>query len=207
MKYLLLFLFSFFVYQNNKYIYRCLLWILGFKIDLESIDDLPSKIIIISTHTSVHDFLIGIFIYYGYMHNRYDNYVLMKKSFEKYTNPFFYLIDKKLKLIKVEKEKSGLINKIIDQIQYKDEYILYISPEGTRGYTETIRSGYHTLSKEMNVDICFFGIDFYEKTIIFEKSRKCENFWVDEIDKFKESACKYAPLFPENCHFFNKKIS
>ena len=142
MKYLLFILLFFFVYQNNKYIYRGLLWLLGFNIDTKSIENMPSKTIIISTHTSVHDFLIGIFVYYGYMHNKYDNYVLMKKSFEKYTNPFFYLIDKKLKLIKVEKEKSGLINKIIDQIQYKDNYILYVSPEGTRSYIENIKSGY-----------------------------------------------------------------
>ncbi len=205
MKYLL-FILLFFVYQNNKYIYRSLLWLLGFDIDTKSIENMPSKTIIIGTHTSVHDFLIGIFVYYGYMHNRFDNYILMKKSFEKYTNPFFYLIDKKLKLIKVEKEKSGLINKIIDQIQYKDNYVLYVSPEGTRSYIENIKSGYWTLSKEMNVDVCFFGIDFYKKTIKFEEPRKVEKYWEDEISKFKESASKYAPLFPENCHFFNKKI-
>ena len=205
MKYILYFLFLFLVYQNNNYIHKILLYLMGFKIDINKLNQLPSKVILISTHTSVYDFFIGIFLYYGYLHHKYDNYILMKKYFEKYTNPFFYVIDKKLRLIKVEKEKNGLINKILDQVKYKDNYLIYLSPEGTRSYIERLRTGYWVIAKELNLDVCFVGVDFYNKSITFEDCRKVENYWDDEELKFKKSASKYPPLFPENCHFYRKE--
>ena len=203
MKYFFYTFFIFFLlYQNNKIIFKNLLYLLGFKIDLDSLNNLPSKVILINTHTSIYDFFIGMFIYYSYLHDKYDNYILMKEYYEKYTNLFFKYFDKKLKLIKVEKEKNGLTNKIIDQLKYKDNYLLYISPEGTRYYTEKLKTGYWVLSKELNLDICYIGIDFYNKLIKFEEVRKPEKYWDDEVKKFEDSSIKYAPLFPENCFFY-----
>ena len=199
-----IFFLLFLVYNTNKYVHRFLLYFLGFDIDLKSMEKLKSKIILISTHTSIYDFFIGMFLYYGYMHERFDNYILMKKEFEKYTTPFLNLVDKKLKLIEVEKKKSGLVNQIIEQIRYKDNYILYISPEGTRRYVETLRSGYWVIAKELNLDVSFIGIDFYKKTILFEKPRKVEQYWESEKEKFLEFGLKYRPLFPENCHYYRK---
>ena len=199
-----IFFLLFLVYNTNKYVHRFILYFLGFDIDLKSIKNLTSKVILISSHTSVYDFFIGMFIYYGYMHNEYDNYILMKKEFEKYTAPFLNLVDTKLKLIEVEKKKSGLVNQIIEQIRYKDNYIIYISPEGTRKYIETLRSGYWAIAKELNLDVSFVGIDFYNKSITFEKPRKVEQYWEDEINNFKKISLTYRPLFPENCYFYNK---
>lgn len=199
-----LFFLLFLVYNTNKYVHRFILYFLGFDIDLKSIKNLTSKVILISSHTSVYDFFIGMFIYYGYMHNEYNNYILMKKEFEKYTAPFLNLIDMKLKLIEVEKKKSGLVNEIIEEIRYKDNYIIYISPEGTRKYTETIRSGYWVIAKELNLNVSFIGIDFYNKSITFEKPRKVEQYWEDEMNNFKTLSLKYRPLFPENCYFYQK---
>ena len=51
--------------------------------------------------------------------------------------------------------------------------------------------------------VSFIGVDFYKKKIVFEESRKVEKYWDDEKVKFKESAMKYAPLFAENCYFYN----
>lgn len=204
MKYIIYLFFIFLIYQNNKYIYRNLLYLFGFKIDLNSIEKLPSKVILISTHTSIYDFFIGLLIYYGYMHHKYDNYILMKKNYEKFTNPLFYFIDKKLQLIKVEKNKNGLINKILTQIRYKDNYLLYLSPEGTRACVDNLRTGYWVIAQELNLDVCYIGVDFYKKTITFEDCRKVEKYWDDEKVKFKECAVKYKPLFAENCYFYNK---
>ena len=203
MKYFIYIFFLFLIYQNNKYIYRSLLYLLGFKIDLNSIQKLPSKIILISTHTSIYDFFIGLLIYYGYMHERYDNYILMKKEYEKFTNPLFHFVDRKLQLIKVEKDKNGVIDKVLTQIRYKDNYMLYLAPEGTRAHTDKLKSGYWVIAKELNMDVSFIGVDFYKKKLVFEESRKVEKYWEDEKVKFKESAIKYAPLFAENCYFYN----
>lgn len=199
-----LFVMFFLTYHTNKYLYRLILYFLGFSIDNFDIKNLSSRFIIISTHTSIYDFCVGILIYYGYLHKDYDNYILMKKSYEKFTTPFIGILDKKLKLIEVCEGKNGLTKKIIEEIQYKDNYVLYLSPEGTRKYVENIKSGYWLIAKELNLDVCYIGIDFYKKKITFEKSRKVEEYWDDEIETFKKSAEKYSPLFPENCFYYNK---
>lgn len=199
------FLIFFLFYHLNKYLHRLILYSLGFEIDIDSFKNLPSKFIIINTHTTIYDFCIGMFIYYGYLHKDYDNYILMKKSYENITSPFIGILDNKLKLIEVKEGKNGLTKQVIEEIQYKDNYMIYLSPEGTRTYTEDLKSGYWVIAKELNLDVCYLGIDYYKKTIRFEKARKVEEYWDDEKDKFKESALLYQPLFPENCYYFNKE--
>ncbi len=198
------FLTFFFMYHLNKYFYRSVLYLLGFRVDEQSLKNLPLRFIVISSHTTIYDFVIGMLFYYGYLHKDYNNYILMKKSYESIASPFIGLFDKKLKLIEVNSKKNGLIKKIIEEIQHKDNYIMYISPEGTRTYTENLKSGYWVISKELNLDVCYIGIDFYDKTIKIETPRKVEEQWDEEIIKFKESSLKYKPLFPENCYFYQK---
>ena len=40
--------------------------------------------------------------------------------------------------------------------------MIYLSPEGTRTYTEDLKSGYYIIAKELN-DVCYLGIDYYKK--------------------------------------------
>ena len=205
MSYLLLLLFACYLfYEYNFLFYRFLLTCIGFKIDDTLFDNLPNQLIFIGTHTSIVDFFIGTFIYYGYLHKNYTNYILMKKEFEKYTSSIFYNFDSKLKIIPVDKEKKGLIKKITEELKFKNNYLLFISPEGTRNYTETIKSGYWSLAKELNIDVVFIGIDFYKKTFVLEPPRKVFYNWEIEKELFKKSAEKYAPLLPEKCSFYKK---
>ena len=198
--YLLFFIYLLIEFKN--YIFRSLLYVLGFKIDLDSFKDLPSKLILIGNHTSIYDFFISTAIYFSYFHQDYTNYVLMKDSFEFYTSPLFHYIDKKLKIISVNKNKKGLTQQLVEELKFKDNYILFIAPEGTRKYTDSIKSGYWVLSKELDIDIVFIGIDFYKKTFELEKPRKASFLWEQEKELFKKSAIKYQPLFPENCAYF-----
>ena len=198
------FLITILFYNLNKYFYRFILYLLGFSVETDNFDKLSDRIMIISTHTSIYDFFIGTFLYYGYFHKKYDNYILMKKSYENYTSPFVGLLDNKIKFIEVNNSKNGLVKKIIEEIQYKDNYMIYLSPEGTRQFTDKLKSGYWVIAKELNLDVCYLGIDFYQKVIKFENSRKVENYWDDEINVFTKYASEYKPLFPENCYFYLK---
>ena len=201
--YLLFFIYLLIEFKN--YIFRSLLYVLGFKIDLDSFKDLPSKLILIGNHTSIYDFFISTAIYFSYFHKDYTNYVLMKDSFEFYTSPLFHCIDKKLKIIGVNKNKKGLTQQLIEELKFKDNYILFIAPEGTRKYTDSIKSGYWILSKELNVDVSFVGIDFQKKTLTLEKPRKVNFNWDLEKKIYEKEAKKYLPLFPEKCLFTKDK--
>ena len=213
-----LFLTSFYFYSKNfkkfddfiSYIFKSLLSYLDYKVSPFILDDLPSKIIIIGSHTSIYDFIIGTLFYYAYLHERYSTYVLMKKDFEKICRPFLYFFDSKFKLICVDKNKSkeqgsGVTQELTESLKDKDNYVIFIAPEGTRRCVENIRSGYWIISKSLNASIAYLGIDFSSKDIIFEDSRLPFESFEDEKTEFIKSCKKYVPIYPERC-FWTKNF-
>lgn len=200
---LFLFLFYFLFYNYYEKIFQFLLKIIGFKINI-TIKNLPSKIIFISSHTSIYDFFIGMIVYYGYLHKKYNLYCLMKKLFESIVSPFLLFIDNKVNIISVNKKKTGLTQKIINTLKNKDNYLIYIAPEGTRNMTQVLRKGYWIISKELNIDVIYIGIDFHKKIIQLENHRKVNENWNIEQDIFIKEAINYIPLYPEKFYWTNK---
>lgn len=211
-----LFLSSFYYYNKNfknfddlsSCFFKKILYYLDFKCDLIDIHELPSKLIIIGSHTSIYDFFIGTIFYYAYLHEKYDTYVLMKKEFEKICSPLLVFFDKKFKLISVNSTKKienhvslGLTDTICNSLKEKNNYILYIAPEGTRKCTDKLRSGYWNISKTLNVDVMYLGINFSSKKIFLEKPREVEDSWDDEKIIFINSCKKYIPMYPERCYW------
>lgn len=207
-----LFLIGIFYYYNKKFkninnlishFFKYILYILSYEIENIDLNSLPSKLIIIGSHTSVYDFIIGVFFYYGYLHEKYDTYVLMKKEFEMICKPFLYFFDNRFKLISIDSSKKniGVTEQICKSLNDKDNYILSIAPEGTRRCTDKIKSGYWYISKNLNINIIYIGIDFSNKSIILEKVREPEDNWEDEQNKFINSCKKYVPLYPERCYW------
>lgn len=181
---------------------------LGYKYEELNLDNLPSKLIIIGSHTSLYDFFIGLFYYYAVLHIKYDTYILMKKEFEVIATPLLTYFDPSFKLISVDSKKKGLTYQIIDNLKDKDNYTLFIAPEGTRKLTNSLRSGYWNIAKELNVSVVYLGIDFSSKNIVFENCRNVKDSWGDEQLEFIDSCKKYTPLYPERCYwtkdFYNK---
>lgn len=170
--------------------------------DIEKIENFPSKIIFISTHTSIYDFIFGFIFYYGYLYKDYKTFVLMKESFEKICNPFltFFNINKfKLISIKNNVKKTGLTEKICNTLKNDNNYIIYLAPEGTRKCTDKLRKGYWYIAKNLDIHIIFIGFDYKNKTIMFEKPRKVFETWEEEEEEFKKCCRKYVPLYPDRC--------
>jgi len=201
-----------FIYYYNKnfnrfsdfitFIFTNILLYIGYKFDNKDyISKYPSKLLIISSHTSIYDFIIGILYYYSALHHKYDTYILMKENFKKICSPLINLIDKKIKLISVDYNKKGLTNIICDELENKDNYIIFIAPEGTRKCTDKLKTGYWHIAKNLNIDISYIGIDFLTKDIMLEKYRKPFITWQEEEDYFIENCKKYIPLYPERCYW------
>jgi len=196
----ILFIFYFLFYNYYEIFFQFLIKMMGFNVNI-NIKDLPSKVIFISSHTSIYDFFIGMIIYYGYLHKKYKLYCLMKKLFESMVSPFLLFIDNKVNIISVDKTKNGLTTKIIDTLKTKDNYLIFIAPEGTRKINQTLRKGYWIIAKELNIDVVYVGIDFHKKYIQLEKNRKVDKNWNIEQDNFIQEAIKYTPLYPEKFYW------
>ena len=202
---IILFYFMFYlVYLFFKYfkiddVSNKLLSLLSYKILLKDIDELPSKLIIIGSHTTIYDFIIGILFYYAILRKKYSTYIFMKNSFEFICNPILTIFDKKINFVSVDKTKGGLTMQICDKLKDKDNYIIFISPEGTRKCTPTLRTGYWYIAKNLDINILYIGIDFSLKKIEMEDYRKPFDTWEEENEQFIKSCVKYIPLYPERC--------
>jgi 1-acyl-sn-glycerol-3-phosphate acyltransferase len=186
-------------------IFKNILLKLEYKIDESSFQTIPSKLILISSHTSLYDFIIGAFIYYAYLRTNYDIYIFMKKDFEMLCTPLFSVLDKRFKLIPVHNIKNfkntqlGLTEKVSNMLMNKDNYIIFIAPEGTRKCTNDIKSGYWNIAKLLDIHVAFLGVDFSSKNIILDYPRKIDSNWESEKDIFIRDCKKYVPLYPERC--------
>ncbi len=199
---------------NSSYIFKILLDYLDYKVELIDNKELPDKMIIISSHTSIYDFFIGIMFYYAYLHKNYDTYVLMKKQFEIICTPILMFFDKRFKLISISKKnieqsehyqvKKGVTQQICNKLRKKDKsdkYIIFIAPEGTRKCVDKLRSGYWYIARELDINIMYLGIDFSTKNIVMEHPRKALETWDDEEEEFIKYAKKYVPMYPERCYW------
>jgi len=186
---------------ENLISYSCqkILTLVGFQYEKINIYKLPSKFIIIGSHTSIYDFVIGALYYYAILHPRYSCQILMKKEFEKICTPLLSFFDPKFKLIQVDAHKKNLTLQICNSLKSQDNYIIFIAPEGTRKCTDNIRSGYWYIAKELDIPIIYLGIDFYSKKIIIENERSPMKTFENEKKIFIQSCVKYIPLYPERC--------
>lgn len=164
------------------------------------IENYPTRMMIVTSHTSVYDFIIGFCVYQIYFRKKYNVQILMKQSFENYVSPFLKYIDSRFRIVKVEENRSGLTTQIVEQLKYQDHYLIGLSPEGTRKCTSTLRKGFHYIAKELKIPILYMGIDYDQKKILFEPLRETET-WEDDETWFKETCVKYPPLFPDQCHW------
>jgi 1-acyl-sn-glycerol-3-phosphate acyltransferase len=187
--------------ELNSYISKYILSKIGYTIDENSFKNLPSKLVIISSHTSIYDFFLGILIYNAYLKQDFDIYTFMKKEFEIITSPILKILNNKFKLISVNSNSNGLVTNTYHKFKNLDNYIIYIAPEGTRKCSSKLKSGYWNISKILNIDIAYIGMDFSLKNIVLEKPRTPENDWEKEKELFIKSCNKYIPLYPERCYW------
>ncbi len=206
----------------NK-ICKFVLWIYQFKVEIENkeIENLPTKLIMVSSHTSIYDFLFSYMVYKIYFSEKYIFELVMKRRYEENITEICKRIEPKMDIIPIEekdekgnKEKKenenikwrggeGMTQQIIDYLKNKDNYILGIAPEGTRKCVDKIRSGYYHIGKELDVEVIYMGIDYKKRIIRMEKIHRIEDSWEKEEGWFIENCKKYTPLFPERC-FWNR---
>ena len=193
-----------YIYKNDTItiIFKNIIYYINYKVDNDiekQVENLPTKLIMISSHTSIYDFIIGTIFYYAYLRKKYNINILMKKDFEKVVSPILSLFDEKIELISVSNNKKGLTDEISNNLKYKDNFIIYIAPEGTRRCTEELRKGYWVLSKKLDIKILYIGIDFCKKYIRLEKERNVLEDWESEKELFINDCRKYIPLYPDRC--------
>ena len=141
----------------SKYLSKFILKMSGWTIDIKK-PDCKKYVIIMTPHTSNWDFIIGKLVY---------NVLGIKTSFLIKKEMFFFplnIILRSLGGIPVNRGKSvNLVENIIKIFNEKDEFVLTITPEGTRKKVTRWKRGFYFIAQKANVPIFLGYLDYKEK--------------------------------------------
>lgn len=177
---------------------------MNFKVNIDSLKNVPHKSIIVMSHTSIYDFVICSMIYHAFFKKKLNIYFMMKEEFGIHANDICIKFFPYTRVISVGGEavhSQNVVNKVINELKDCDNYALCIAPEGTRRCVEHIRSGFYYIARGLEVPVVYCGINFSTKEIFFEKGRKMGHDLDNEKKWFIEMCRKYTPLYPENCYY------
>jgi len=121
---------------------------------------LNKYLIIAAPHTSWQDFPIGIFV--KFITGTKINYI-GKASLFKWPYGFLF---RWLGGAPVDRSKStNKVQGIVDVFNSKDQFILGMSPEGTRQKVSKWKTGFYYIAKGANVPIVMATLDFKHKQV------------------------------------------
>ncbi len=136
---------------------------MGWKV-VNTFPNLKKYVIIAAPHTSWQDFPIGILAKFAISLN--VNYI-GKASLFKWPYGFLF---RWLGGAPIERNKNNnKVQAIVTVFNAKDEFILAMSPEGTRQKVDKWRTGFYYIAKGANVPIVMITLDFKHKQIKISK--------------------------------------
>lgn len=169
-----------------------LLKVFGWKIEADDISEIKKAVIIMAPHTSNWDFPIGRF---ALLERRISIRTMIKK--ESFWFPLGVVL-RWLGAIPVDRAHSPkTVKAITQQFDKNKEFILLITPEGTRKLTKRWKKGFYFIAQTANVPIILGFLDYSKKIaglgpVIYpsgdydEDMKKIEAFYADKVARHPE---------------------
>lgn len=176
--------------------------LMGWKIVGDFPKELKKYIIIVAPHTSWVDFPVGVAT--RFIKKVPANFIGKHTLF----NPPFGFIFRKLGGTPVDRSKSeSRVEALIKLFNEKEQFILAISPEGTRQKIDHWKTGFYYVAKGAQIPIVMAGLNFDKKFVEISKPYYlCGDIQKDFDyfhDFFKDFQGKHADQFEPN---FNQNI-
>ncbi len=126
------------------------------------IPDVKKGIVLVAPHTSNWDFVHLLF---------FSFLIEVKVSwFGKHTifrGPFNRLF-RYFGGIPVDRSRHhSFVEKMVEEFEKRERFILALSPEGTRSPVKKWKSGFYFIAKRLNIPVVLLGLDYREKVITF----------------------------------------
>ncbi len=140
-----------------------ILWLIGWK----TIGGAPNEkkyVTIIAPHTSNIDFFMGKLA--NWAMGVKPKVIVKKEAFNFFTSPFIKMWGG----IPVDRSKTGgVVAEVVRLFKEKDEFILGITPEGTRKRNPNWKTGFYRIARAADVPISLAYIDFGKKELSMGK--------------------------------------
>lgn len=157
----------------------CTWWFRLRKWDFEGrLPDIPKYVIVVGPHTSNWDFIFGVAA-----RNILKTDIRFIGKAELFKFPFknFFL---SLGGIPVNrKERANAVATIAEYFGKSDQFILALSPEGTRSKVDSLRSGYYHIARNAGVPRVFVGIDYSRRRFVIGEPNKPAADWEKEEEE------------------------
>jgi len=138
--------------------------VMGWTISKSYPKDLKKYVIIAAPHTSWRDFTMGILAKFAT--GLPANYIGKDSLFK----PPFGFIFRSLGGAPVDRSQSNnLVDQIVDTFNAKEQFILALSPEGTRKKVDKWKTGFYYIAKGAQVPIVMLALDFEHKDFRFSE--------------------------------------
>ena len=91
-----------------------------------------------------------------------------------------------------------MVDQVVQLYKEKEDFIMTITPEGTRGYSPNWKTGFYRIAHQANVPIVKIGFDYATKTVFIDEPFFPTGDMEAEIETFKEYFRKFTGKNPED---------
>ena len=101
--------------------------------------------------------------------------------------------------------KQNLVEQLVERFRSQSQFVLVITPEGTRGPTDNIKLGFYHIAQAADVPILMIKLNYLRKWIFFRDLFYTTGDIQKDIDTIAEYFKDGVGRFPENGFFSNGK--
>lgn len=159
--------------------------------------DIKKYVIIVAPHTSNWDFFVG----WGARNviGFRPNFLGKKELFKIPIVGWFLSYIGGVAVDRKNKQKSTqLVQQVVDLYKERDEFVMTITPEGTRSYSPRWKTGFYRIAQEANVPVVKIGFDYPTKTVSISEPFYVSGDMDKEIEEIKEYFKQFTGKNPEN---------
>lgn len=159
--------------------------------------DLAKYVVIVAPHTSNWDFFVGWAVrnVIGFR----PNFLAKKELFK---IPLVGLFLKSIGGVAVDrqnkKKSTQLVQQVVELYKERDEFIMTITPEGTRSYAPKWKTGFYRIAEGAGVPIVKIGFDYGTKTVFVDEPYYTQGDMDREIEEMKDHFRKFKGKNPED---------
>ncbi len=148
-----------------KYLYKFILRILGWKLITPFPYHCKRAVLIVAPHTSAWDFPIGLLIRGA---EKLTHVKYLGKA-ELFSGPFGFIF-KWFGGTPVDRfSNHNVVDQVVEKFEQNKEFIIALSPEGTRKKVDKLRTGFYFIAQKAKVPIIMSYFDFAKKEYGFSK--------------------------------------
>lgn len=156
--------------------------------------DLKKYVVVVAPHTSNWDFFVGWSArnIIGFRPN-----FLAKNSLFKI--PFVGWFLKFIGGVPVDRSKNtNMVDQVVKLYNEKEEFIMTITPEGTRSYSPKWKTGFYRIAHQAKVPILKIAFDYATKTVFIDDPFYPSGDMEKDIETLKEYFRQFKGKNPED---------